>query len=119
MTIQELKNFVIYQLDQLKAQDVLALDVRNLTCITDYMIIASATSSRHVQSVVDNLHQSLKMQGHQFRGCERDEDGEWTLLDCGDVVVHVMMPRTRDFYHLEALWQTEVDWAEEKCASNC
>ncbi len=112
MTVQELKNFVIYQLDQLKALNICTLDVRTLSCITDYMIIASATSSRHSHAVISHLHRALKEQGHDFRGCERDDEGEWTLLDCGDVVVHVMMPRTRDFYHLEALWETESQWNE-------
>jgi len=92
-------------LEDLKAQDILSINVREKTSITDYMVIASGTSSRHVKSLVDNVLEKVKEQGVRPLGSEGLDSGEWALLDLGDVVVHVMQPSTRQFYDLEKLWQ--------------
>lgn len=91
-------------LEEMKAQDVNRLDVRHLTSVTDTMIIASGRSDRHVRAVADAVILRAKQAGHPPIGVEGQEAGEWVLVDLGDVVVHVMLPRVRDFYKLESLW---------------
>ena len=93
-------------LEDLKALEILTIDVKNRNSIIDYMIIASGTSSRHVQSVAENLVEKLKEQGIRPRGMHGDTDGEWWLVDIGDVIVHVMHPKTRALYNLEELWDS-------------
>ena len=92
-------------LDDLKAQDVLVLDVREKTSITDFMVIASGTSSRHVKSMAENVLEKTKAAGNAAIGSEGLDGGEWALLDLGSVLVHVMQSATRQFYDLERLWQ--------------
>jgi ribosome-associated protein len=87
-------------LDDLKALDVSVLDVRHLTTVTDTMVVACGRSDRHVRAIADAVIQKSKQQGHRPIGVE----GEWVLVDLGDVVVHVMLPRAREFYNLEKLW---------------
>ncbi len=106
MNTNELLNAVLNDLSDLKAVHVTPLDVRHITSITDYMVIASGTSSRHVRSIADNLIHKMKERTIQPFGIEGDTDDEWVLVDFGDVVVHIMQPRTRDFYNLEKLWTT-------------
>lgn len=91
-------------LDDLKARDVCVLNVSQLTPITDYMIIASGTSRRHVQSIAERLVERAKETGHPPYGVEGTEAAEWVLVDLQDVVVHVMQTEVRDFYKLEKLW---------------
>jgi ribosome-associated protein len=91
-------------LDDMKARDVRVLDVSRLTSITDYMVIASGTSRRHVQSIAERLVERAKAAGHPPVGIEGADAAEWVLVDLGDVVVHVMQPETREFYKLENLW---------------
>ncbi|WP_422911845.1 ribosome silencing factor [Pseudomonas sp. MAC6] len=92
-------------LEEIKAQDITVIDVRGKTSITDFMLIASGTSSRHVKSLVDNVLEKAKEQGVRPLGSEGLDSGEWALLDLGDIVVHVMLPTARQFYDLERLWQ--------------
>jgi ribosome-associated protein len=99
-----LRDVVLGALAELKALDVRALDVRGLTDITDTMVVASGTSDRHVKSIADRVAQRCKEAGFRPFGVEGERDGEWVLLDLQDVVLHVMLPRVREFYALEKLW---------------
>lgn len=105
MQSEQLVQVAIAALEDMKAQDVISLDVREKTSVTDIMVIASGTSSRHVKSLADNVLEKVKQQGVRPLGSEGLEGGEWALLDLGDVVVHVMLPTTREFYDLERLWR--------------
>ena len=91
-------------LTDLKARDVTVLDVRQLTPIADYMVVASGTSDRHVKSIADRLVQRASDAGCPPLGIEGTESGEWVLVDLADVVVHIMQPKAREFYKLEGLW---------------
>ena len=104
MNTDEMKELVISTLDDLKAVEVRVLDVQEMTSVTDIMIIASGTSSRHVKSIADNVVEAAKKNGVRPLGIEGDQASEWILVDLGDVVVHIMKPDTRDFYNLEKLW---------------
>lgn len=100
-----LREVVLDALADMKAVDVKALDVRGLTDITDTMVVASGTSDRHVKSIADRVVQRCKEAGFRPYGLEGERDGEWVLLDLNDVVLHVMLPRVRQFYALEKLWE--------------
>ena len=104
MDSDTLKTVVIEALDDIKGQEIVALDVRNQTDITDHMVVASGTTSRQVKALVDNV--LFKVKGHDVPvlGVEGLETNEWVLIDLADVIVHVMLPKVRDFYELERLW---------------
>ena len=104
MNSEQLTELVVEALDDIKAKDIVKLDVRNMTTVTDYMIIASGTSSRHVQALVDNVAEKAKKAGHRPIGVEGEDGAEWVLLDLQDALVHVMLPKVREFYNLEKLW---------------
>ncbi len=104
MQTAQLKELVIDQLEELKAKDIKILDVKATSSITDLMVICSGTSNRHVKSIAHNLIRAVKDQGLQPLGIEGDDVAEWVLVDLGDVVAHIMLPQTRDFYQLEKLW---------------
>jgi ribosome-associated protein len=95
---------VLEALEDLKALNPVILDVTELTDVMDYMVIASGTSSRHVKSLASNVSMEAKKRGMMPLGIEGEDAGEWVLVDFGDIVVHVMLPATRDFYDLERLW---------------
>ena len=94
-------------LDDLKARETRILDVAPLTTITDYMVISSGTSSRHVRAIADRLTEKAKEAGLIPLGVEGHEFGDWVLVDLDNVVVHIMRPNARDFYKLENLWSVE------------
>lgn len=100
-----LQGIVTAALDDMKAVNVKILDVRGLTDIADTMIVASGTSDRHVRSIADRVLEKVKESGFRPFGVEGARDGEWVLLDLNDVVLHVMLPRVREFYGLERLWE--------------
>jgi ribosome-associated protein len=91
-------------LEDMKALEVKVLDVRGLTDIADFMVIASGTSDRHVRSVAHRVVEKTKQAGFRPHGVEGQGDGEWVLIDLSDMLVHVMLPRVREFYGLEKLW---------------
>ncbi|KAA3629703.1 MAG: ribosome silencing factor [Proteobacteria bacterium] len=104
MQTAELRDLVVDALEDLKAVDLKVLDVHDRTSFTDTMVIASGNSDRHVKSLSDNVVQMAKAAGEQPLGVEGQDTGEWVLVDLGNVIVHVMLPRVRDFYQLEKLW---------------
>ena len=90
--------------ENLKAQDAVELDVRGKSSVCDYMVVVSVTSTRHVKSIADEVVKFAKQLDYQPLGVEGEQEAEWVLVDLGDVVVHVMLPRVREFYALERLW---------------
>ncbi|MEJ1095940.1 MULTISPECIES: ribosome silencing factor [unclassified Pseudoxanthomonas] len=90
--------------EELKAKDVVEIDVRGKSSVTDYLIIASGTSTRHVKSIADEVVKFAKKLDVMPLGVEGEREAEWVLVDLGDVIVHVMLPRVREFYALERLW---------------
>jgi ribosome silencing factor RsfS/YbeB/iojap len=99
-----LKSVIMGALDDMKALEVRVLDVRGLTDIADYMVIASGTSDRHVRSVAQRVVEKTKEAGYRPHGCEGLKDGDWVLIDLHEMIVHIMLPRVREFYGLEKLW---------------
>jgi ribosome-associated protein len=91
-------------LEDAKTQNIAVLDVRKISDFTDYMVIATGTSNRHVQSSADKVAETLRDHGVRRVGIEGQQLGDWVLIDFGDVVVHIMREQTRDFYNLEKLW---------------
>ncbi|GAA3908025.1 ribosome silencing factor [Halomonas cibimaris] len=104
MHIETLKQMALDALEELKARDVSTLDVAKLTDVTDVMLIASATSTRHLAALAQNVVEKAKAQGLHPRGVEGGNSADWVLVDLGDVVVHVMLPEARTLYDLERLW---------------
>ena len=102
--VAELRHQVLDALESLKAKDVREIDVRGRTSIADLLVVASGTSARHVKSIADEVGRFAKKAGVMPLGVEGEQEGEWVLIDLGDVIVHVMLPRIREFYALERLW---------------
>jgi ribosome-associated protein len=96
---------VVAALDEMKAVNVKVMDVRAVTDVSDCMVVASGNSDRHVRSIADRVVERAKQAGFRPLGVEGERDGEWVLVDCNDVIVHVMLPRVREFYALESLWE--------------
>jgi ribosome-associated protein len=103
-----LKTVVLAALDDMKALEVKFLDVRGLTDIADFMVIVSGTSDRHVRSVAQRVVEKAKEAGFRPHGVEGQQDGDWVLIDLNEMIVHVMLPRVREFYGLEKLWDMTV-----------
>lgn len=101
---EALRQLILTAIDDMKGENVLELDVIGKTSVTDKMIIVSGTSSRHVKSIASNVAIEVKKTGSQPLGMEGEGQGEWVLVDLGDIVVHVMQPQVRQFYDLEKLW---------------
>ena len=103
-TTQQLIDTTLNALADLKANDVVTLDVRSLTSLADVLVIASGTSTRHVKALAGNVVEKVKESGTRPLGTEGERDAEWILIDLSGVIVHVMLPATRAFYDLERLW---------------
>lgn len=101
---KELLEQVHAALAEIKAKDPVEIDVRGRTSIADYLVVASGTSTRHVKSLADEVVKFAKRCGVMPLGVEGEREAEWVLVDLGDVIVHVMLPRVREFYALERLW---------------
>ena len=102
--LETMKLSVVDAIEDIKGFDITVMDVRKLTSMTSYMIVASATSSRQAKAVADNVRTKLKEKNYPIRGTEGEDAGEWVLVDLGDIVVHIMVPTTRAYYNLEQLW---------------
>ncbi|MGB9430510.1 MAG: ribosome silencing factor [Gammaproteobacteria bacterium] len=107
MQAEPLRDLVMEALRDMKGVDIRVLDVRGMTVLTDFMVIASGTSDRHVKSLARNVQDKAREAGVKPMGVEGEQEGEWVLVDLRDVVVHVMRPPQRDFYNLEKLWSVE------------
>lgn len=104
MNSERLSELIVDALEDVKAQNIVKLDVRNMTSVTDYMIVASGTSNRHVNALAEAVAEKAKAAGYRPMGVEGEDGGEWVLLDLQDALVHVMLPKVREFYNLEKLW---------------
>jgi ribosome-associated protein len=102
--LEAMKLAVIDAIEDIKGFDISVMDVRKLTSMTNYMIVASANSSRQAKAISDNVREKLKEKGFAIRGTEGEKEGEWVLVDLDDIVVHIMVPATRAYYNLEQLW---------------
>jgi ribosome-associated protein len=111
MQLEQLKDLVLTTLDDMKARDVTLMDVRGKTAVTDYMVVASGTSDRHVKAIAETVAYRAKEAGEPPLGTEGVNEGEWALIDLNGVVVHVMLPKVRDFYALERLWSAPAEVA--------
>ena len=103
-----LEGIVTAALEDMKAVNVKIMDVRGLTDIADVMVIASGNSDRHVKSIADRVVEKAKEGGFRPLGIEGQREGEWVLVDLHDIVLHVMLPRVREFYSLERMWESDV-----------
>ena len=101
---QSLSESIVKILDDGKAQDIIVIDLRKKTSLTDDLIIASGTSTRHVMALADTLSKKLKEQGVSSKTEGKDGTGEWIILDAGNAIVHLFCPQTREFYEIETLW---------------
>lgn len=107
MQAEELLSTVTTVLDERKAENLVTIDVLGKTSFTDYMVIATGTSSRHIKALCNYVAVELKTKGVTPRGIEGAQGSEWVLMDLGDVILHVMTAQTREFYQLEKLWSIE------------
>ncbi len=111
MHIDELKDRVLQALEDMKARDIVTLNVHELTAMTDWMLICSGTSNRHTRAIAQEVVEQVKAAGQLPIGVEGEDSGEWILIDLGAVIVHVMQRETRDYYQLEKLWNP--NWGEQ------
>lgn len=109
MQLAALRQLVLDALTELKAIDVVEMDVSDLTSVTDLMIVCSGRSSRHVKSIADKVIEVTKAEKMPPLSVEGHDEGDWVLLDLADIVVHIMQPSIRDFYDLEKLWSVTAE----------
>lgn len=103
-SVPQLLAVAVEGLESLKAKDIVQIDVRGKSSVADFMVIAAGTSTRHVKSIADEVVRFAKNLGVMPLGVEGERESEWVLVDLGDVIVHVMLPRVRELYALERLW---------------
>ena len=101
---EALKDLVLDALDDIKGNEIVSLDVEGQTDIADFMVVASGTTNRQVKALSDNVVVKAKAAGYTVNSVEGDDTSEWVLIDLGDVICHVMLPKVREFYDLERLW---------------
>ncbi|MCB5207687.1 ribosome silencing factor [Methylovorus mays] len=118
LELEAMKLAIIDALEDIKAFDITVMDVRKLTSMTNYMIVASANSTRQAKAIADNVREKLREKGVPLRGTEGEKEGEWVLVDLDDIVVHIMIPTARAYYNLEQLWgETESRRSASQAAS--
>ncbi len=103
--IQTLLELILTTLDTNKAEDIKTINLKDKTEIADYMIVASGTSKRHVMALSDYLHDALKKEDIKNLGIEGADEGDWILLDAGDIIIHIFRPEVREFYKIEDMWE--------------
>lgn len=119
MDIYQLQNTIIDALEDVKAQDIVVFDTRHLTSLFDCVVLASGTSNRQTRSLAMSVRDKVKSAGGNVLAIEGLETGEWVLVDCNEVVVHIMQPMIRDYYKLEQIWGDKpIDLAELKQSNN-
>lgn len=104
MHVEAVKQAAVEALEEIKARDITVLDVRKMTSLFDYMIVATAESARQTKALAKNVQGKLRELGVRVQGLEGEKTGEWVLVDLGDIIVHVMQPEIRRYYNLEQLW---------------
>ncbi len=112
MKAEQLNTLVHECLDDMKGQDIICMDVRELTSVCDYMFVVTGTSNRHLKAVTDELIKKVKQSGAKVFGTEGQNQAEWILVDLGDVIVHAMLAPTRELYDLESLWSMTPERSE-------
>lgn len=115
MNTEQLQKIALEALEDLKAIDLVVLDVRGLTTLADTMIICSGRSTRHVKSLAENVVKSAKANQVSYIKMEGEREGEWAIVDLADVIVHAMIPTAREFYKLEDLWEPLQELRGKKC----
>ena len=116
MRLNRLQKIAVTALEAIKARDITLLDVRKLTSLYDTLIIATAESSRQVKALAQHVREAMKAAGATIIGVEGEETGDWVLVDCGDIVVHIMQPAVRRYYILEELWRPPAPRRRSKTA---
>ena len=114
MKADELKVLTYKSLDDLKGQDIVCLDVKNLTSVCDYMYVVTGTSNRHLKAMTDELVKNVKKSGAKVYGMEGQNQSEWILVDLGDIIVHAMLASSRELYDLESLWSITAERTENE-----
>ncbi len=114
MNIDEIKKQAVEALEDLKAEDITVIDVKGKTTVADWVVIASGSSSRHVKSIANNVAVEARKAGRPPLGTEGENEGEWVLVDLGDVIVHVMQRQVREYYDLESLWSVDLAQRREQ-----
>ena len=109
MDIEVMKQAVVDALEDIKGYEITVMDVRKLTSMATYMIIANASSTRQAKALGDYVREKLKELGADLQGVEGEKEGEWVLVDLGEIIVHIMLPATRAYYTLEQLWGAAQD----------
>lgn len=117
MRLNKITQTAVTALEDIKAHDIKVLDVRKLTSFYDFVIVASADSTRQTKALAHHVRDRMKEAGANIIGIEGEETGEWVLVDCGDIVVHVMQPAVRTYYNLEELWDTGAARRHAKAAA--
>ncbi|MFN3884615.1 MAG: ribosome silencing factor [Rhodocyclaceae bacterium] len=106
MHIRKLQRIVVEALEDVKGKDIVVINTRKLSALFGRLVIATGDSSRHARALAKSVEEKVRAAGGEVLGVEGEEAGEWLLVDCGDLVCHVMLPKTRAYYDLESLWQT-------------